>query len=167
MLRSKGIDGNLVETIREMLSMATMSDGKDSTRSNIGSMQGSTLSPLLFAFYINGMLEKLQQFSKTLALADDLVSECKGELMLSLTINMLEKNCKELGLRINKAKSGIMILRESQRQKFSGWNNYMGYPIVKTYKYLGIRMQDDGKLGTDLAHRKEIKQSLKKKMWLI
>ena len=80
---------------------------------------------------------------------------------------MLEKNCKELGLRINKAKSGIMILRESQRQKFSGWNNYMGYPIVKTYKYLGIRMQDDGKLGTDLAHRKEIKQSLKKKMWLI
>ena len=60
-----------------------------------------------------------------------------------------------------------MILRESQRQKFPGWSQFMGYPIVKTYKYLGIRMRDDGQLSTDLAHRKEVRQSLRQKMWLI
>ena len=60
------------------------------------------------------MLIELQEFSNTLALADDLVSECDGELMLSLTVTKLEKKCEKLGLRINKAKSGIMILRCSQ-----------------------------------------------------
>ena len=59
MMRDKGIDGNLVETIREMILIATMSDGTDNTTTSIGSMQGSTLSPLIFAFYINDMLEEL------------------------------------------------------------------------------------------------------------
>ena len=38
MMRDKGIDGNLVETIREMLLIATMSDGTDNTTTSIGSM---------------------------------------------------------------------------------------------------------------------------------
>ena len=58
-MRSKGIDGNLVETIREMLDMAVMSDGNQDAKTSIGSMQGSTLSPMLFAFYINDMLGEL------------------------------------------------------------------------------------------------------------
>jgi hypothetical protein len=37
-MRSKGIDGNLVETIREMLGMATMSDDTETVRTSIGSM---------------------------------------------------------------------------------------------------------------------------------
>ena len=37
-LRSKGIDGNLVETIREMLSMAKLSDGINETSTTIGSL---------------------------------------------------------------------------------------------------------------------------------
>ena len=153
-MRNKDIDGNIVETIREMLDMAVMSDGIDETKTSVGSMQGSCLSPLLFAYYINDMLKELQANSHTLALADDLVSQCDGELQLNWTINLLEKKCKELGLTINKKKSGIMILRESQRQKFKDWKSCKGYPVVKMYKYLGIRMKDDGKLDMDIEHRK-------------
>ena len=35
------------------------------------------------------------------------------------------------------------------------------------YKYLGIRMRDDGSLSTDMEHRKQTKMNLKKKLWLI
>ena len=80
----------------------------------------------MFAFYINEMLGKLQQHSDTLALADDLVSHCDGELALYQTITILEQNCKKLGLQINKAKSAILILRDTQKQKF-GWISYRGY----------------------------------------
>ena len=114
-MRNKGIDGNITETLREMLSMAVMSDGRMETKTSIGSMQGSTLSPLLFAFYINDMLNELQEASMTLALADDLISYVKGEAELRKCIDILERNCVDLGLSINKQKSGIMILRESQR----------------------------------------------------
>ena len=112
-MRDKNIDGNLVETLREMLDMAQMSDGGKSTKTSIGSMQGSTLSPLLFAFYINDMLTELQRHSDSLALADDLVSHCDGDLALFQTITILERNCRELGLSINKSKSAVVILRDS------------------------------------------------------
>ena len=49
-----------------------------------------------------------------------LVSHCDGELALYQTITILEQNCKKLGLQINKAKSAILILRDTQKQKF-GW----------------------------------------------
>ena len=120
-MRNKNIDGNLVETIREMLNMATMSDGRNTTKTSIGSMQGSCLSPLLFAYYINDMLKEMQANAYTLALADDLAAHCDGELRLTWTINLLEKHCRHLGLKINKAKSGIMLLRVSQRQKYPEW----------------------------------------------
>ena len=38
---------------------------------------------------------------------------------------------------------------------------------MKMYKYLGIRMRDDGQMSTDLDHRKQTKISLRKKLWLI
>ena len=59
------------------------------------------------------MLEELQQVSKTYALADDLVSAAEDEPKLYKTIEILERNCEQLGLKINKAKSGIMIIKDT------------------------------------------------------
>jgi hypothetical protein len=95
------------------------------------------------------------------------VSVAKGERSLYKTIEILERNCKALGLSINKAKSGIMIVKRSQRERHTDWNNRMGYPIVSNYKYLGVMMLDDGTLRQDLEKRKKTQLHMESKMWLI
>ena len=59
-----------------------------------------------------------------------------------------------------------MILRESQRQKHK-INMIKGYPLVTTYKYLGVHMRNDGKLKDDMKYRRDVKNKIQQKMWIL
>ena len=76
---------------------------------NNGVLQGSLIS-MLFNLYINDLIKELNQNSyEILAYADELCILCEGKNQL---LNVFKKIWSELnGIKINKKKSGIMILK--------------------------------------------------------
>ena len=75
---------------------------------NNGVLQGSLISPMLFN--LNDLIKELNQNSyEILAYADELCILCEGKNQL---LNVFKKIWSELnGIKINKKKSGIMILK--------------------------------------------------------
>jgi len=65
------------------------------------------------------------------AFADDIAIVAKSESELDAVICKLEK-LQEF-ISINKAKSGILPMRKTRRE-----GQIRGFPVVKSYKYLGI-----------------------------
>lgn len=82
-------------------------DGKSIT-TNVGVVQGGVTSPLTFAIMIDEMIRNLNKITSTLALADDIVCLCKGELILNRVINALTTECQNFNFEINKKKSAIL-----------------------------------------------------------
>ena len=94
---------------------------------NTGLQQGCVLSPLLFSLYINGAVKKLKEERcgvecggetiPGLLFADDtclMVSDSAG---LRKSLDMLVEWCKEWGVKINVAKSGVMHIRNKKAER--------------------------------------------------
>ena len=91
-----------------------------------GVRQGSVLSPLLFAVYLDGLLSELVEcgvgcywknlFAGCLCYADDIVllAPCPSALRIMLNICCKYASCH--GLEFNKAKSQLICFRHSARQ---------------------------------------------------
>ena len=94
---------------------------------------------MLFDLYINDLINELDKNSfEVLAYADDLCVLCDGRNQLYNVIKIIDKRSILNGIKINKNKSGIMILINDIKEK----DNIEGYPIIKEYKYLGILIND-------------------------
>ena len=101
---------------------------------NNGVLQGSLISPMLFN--LNDLIKELNQNSyEILAYADELCILCEGKNQL---LNVFKKIWSELnGIKINKKKSGIMILKGNEDRI-----EIEGYRVIKEYNYLGITIND-------------------------
>ena len=83
--------------------------------------------------------------------ADHLAVVCYNENHLKKVIQSIGGWSQENGLNINKNKSEIIqILGKKQRKQITT-KNINGIPIVQTYKYLGIHINDQ----TSLEHHYE------------
>ena len=73
-------------------------------------LQGSLISPMLFN--LNDLIKELKQNSyEILAYPDDLYILCEGINQLFNILNKTEKWRELNGIKVNKKKSGIMILK--------------------------------------------------------
>ena len=88
--------------------------------------------------YINDLIIKLNENAyEVLSYADDLAIIVEGRSSLN---NILDKWSIENGIKINKLKSGIMLIKGTENDEY-----IRDYPVIKKYKYLGMLINN--KLG--------------------
>jgi hypothetical protein len=75
---------------------------------------------------------------------------------LQQTISTIETWSELNGIKVNKSKSAIIRVRRDKRTRPPQSNSYCGYPVVNSYKYLGLQIDSDLTLTTE-------KQDMKKK----
>ena len=62
---------------------------------------------------------------------------------------------------LNKKKSGVLRFQK-KREKYADKEEYLGFPIVKSYKYLGIWIDENLNFQEHIKHiEKKIKKSMK------
>lgn len=118
-------------------------------KTNLGVKQGCILSPLLFALFLNDIVDVLEggclvagNRIKVLMYADDIVIVSPSRTGLQLMINQLEEYCDNWNLKVNLTKSKIMVFRKGGKLSQNDRWSFKGQlvEIVNSYKYLGVTM---------------------------
>lgn len=128
-----------------------------------GVKQGCILSPILFALYLNDLAEALpggvnvvDEPIKILLYADDIVILSDSPNILQNMIDKLYTYCNIWSLKVNLAKSKILIFRSGTRISNNLKWNYGedDIEIVNNYRYLGMD------LNFNLSFKKHIENKL-------
>ncbi|XP_073842692.1 uncharacterized protein [Musca autumnalis] len=128
-----------------------------------GVKQGCILSPILFSLYVNdlpnvlpGGVNVANCCIKILLYADDIVLLADSPKELQKMINALEQYCFQWSLKVNLAKSKIMVFRKGTRvpANLNFYYNSQVIEIVNNYKYLGV----------DVAYNLSFKKHLRNKL---
>ena len=157
-LVKNGVNGKMFRCIKSMYSNvkckvrsgASLSDCINCTA---GVKQGDICSPILFSIYINELTLEICRYGKhganwyaellelfILLLADDVMLMSETVVGLQNQLNYLCKVSTELQLKVNMAKSNIIVFRKggylAAREHWVC--NGVEMPVVNVYKYLGI-----------------------------
>ena len=136
----------------------------DTFTCGMGVRQGENLSPLLFAFYVNDLQEKLidcncnyldfddhflNVYLKILVLmyADDTVILCDSETNMNQALTALHSYCSDWKLKVNCDKTKIVVFSRGQVQT-NRYNFQLGgedIEVVSEYKYLGVLFNYNGR----------------------
>ena len=135
----------------------------DSWKVGNGVRQGGILSPLLFGFYIDSVLEEISGMSEgcdlfgyksnVICYADDFLLLAPSASGLQILINTFEKRINSLCLKVNALKSNSIVFRSNKSGEGGQYNVTLGgfrLTQVNSCKYLGIILCDNGDLGMDL-----------------
>ncbi|KAL4219933.1 hypothetical protein ACF0H5_020345 [Mactra antiquata] len=151
-----GIDGKFLRIIRDMYSQVKVcvkgcKSFSDFFYCTIGLKQGESLSPLLFALFINDLELYLQQDSKcglqlndiTLILmlfADDMVLFANSIPDLQNSLDLLHTYCLTWGLEVNTEKTKVIVFRNRGplKQDEKWYYNGKTLDVVNNFCYLGI-----------------------------
>ncbi len=119
-----------------------------------GVRQGDSLSPTLFAIYINDLVEEMKNKDTgilvgglripLLLYADDIVILSENDVKAQEQLDIMTTWCKKWKMSINAKKSQIVHVRNPQRKRssteLSCCDQVLKY--VPTYKYLGFLMHE-------------------------
>ena len=155
-LISNGIDGKFYNSIKAMFLNTTSCVKLNGTLNSwfpvsSGVRQGDSISPTIFAFFINDLAEGLKRLHKgvnfnnheicCLLYADDIMLMSESEEDLQIMLDFVH----EWRLRINYAKSNVMHFRNKGKD-CSSFNFHIGNQMVdytNVYRYLGIHMHEN------------------------
>ena len=120
-----------------------------------GVRQGSVLSPLLFCFYINEIIDKISEMNygclftslkfNILCYADDIALIAPSSFGLQQLIDRLCSLLTELDLKINKDKCAYIIFKKQRNITLNSKIYLLGSEVkrVSEFKYLGIFLSED------------------------
>ena len=119
----------------------------------IGVKQGDTISPTLFAIYINDLAEELKRSGVGVRLdggfqvpclfyADDIVLLAETEADLQDLLNIVNLWCSKWRLEVNLLKTNIMHVRKNQVQRTMFEFKFEGKKVefCDQYRYLGVTL---------------------------
>ena len=169
-LLSYNIDGKIYKCIKSLYNhplscIKVNSYTTDWFETENGVRQGDSLSPTLFAIFINDLAKEINNLNigipagdrkvSILLFADDIVILGENEPDLQTLLSFVNAWCKNWRLKINMDKTKIVHYRKKRKRKtqFTFMLNEQ-IEIVNTYKYLGIYLDehlDFNKTGDILA----------------
>ena len=123
----------------------------------IGLHQGSSLSPYLFTLVLEVLTEHIQEpVPWCMLFADDIVLMGESREDLNKKLELWREALEVYGLRISRSKTEYMECKFSLRRENSNIEVKIGENIlrkVKSFKYLGCIIQDNGEIEHDVNHR--------------
>ena len=140
-MKLKGYSTEIINAIKVIYSSARMRLNTLQKYINVnrGVLQGGILSPWLFNIYIDDLVTSLKTVSfEVLAYADDLAVICKNKAELNKVIDLLEGWATSNEIAVNRKKSGILVIDNDRNDM----HHHRGYPVKMTYKYLGIKLNN-------------------------
>ena len=193
-LLSYNINGKLLTVIRQMYNRAKSCIKKDNMISeyflcNIGVRQGDTLSPLLFALFINDFNQYISTAYRGLNIvqscysslndedivllklfvllyANNTIILAENEKELQLALDKVHQYCTMYKLSVNIAKRKIIVFSRGKVRRFSSFKyGFDVIEVVSDYVYLGITMNYNNKF--DKAMKKQFDQGRKAQFSLL
>jgi Reverse transcriptase (RNA-dependent DNA polymerase)/Endonuclease-reverse transcriptase len=158
----QGLPENVIGTLRALFDYNTSivalngATSEEISHEN-GLLQGSLLSPILYASYINAMGKELtEKFTDTipsnLFYADDIALVADNHLTLQRKLEICEKHSKELGFTYNIGKCAIVASNSRRTFRLQGVN----IPRTNIFTYLGHAFDHKGfREDEHLKHMKE------------
>ena len=153
-LESLGLEGKMLKVIQDLYTSNTASVRvgqyeSDTFLINSGVMQGSTLGPILFAIFINDLLNQLHCSKlgacvggvtvSSLGFADDIVLVADSESKMQELIDICETWSSRNGMCFNVTKCKVMVLNGANEQRI--WKLFdQTLEVKKLYKYLGVTL---------------------------
>lgn len=135
------IKAEIINTLKLLLSSLRLMITQDKTKTEInqnrGVGQGMKSSPAVFNLYMNDLIDMLERIaSTTLGYADDLSNLTNSIETLRKLINLIRKWGEQNEILLNNSKSGVIIIEGNN----NNWqmDSIEGIPIVESYKYLGV-----------------------------
>ena len=180
---STGVNGKILDVIKSLYKNAKSyvqhADSKsDIFECQVGVRQGDSLSPLLFAIYLNDLnlflsnratgLEDISSeisssltgdldiYLKLLLLlyADDTVIFGEDPSSLQNSMDALNDYCKLWKLKINTAKTKIVIFSRGKVRNFpTFYLNNISIEVVYEYKYLGVMFNYNGRFSKAIVQQ--------------
>ena len=123
----------------------------------IGLHQGSSLSPYLFTLVLEVLTEHIQEpVPWCMLFADDIVLMGESREDLNKKLELWREALEVYGLRISRSKTEYMECKFSLRRENPNIEVKIGENTlrkVKSFKYLGCIIQDNGEIEHDVNHR--------------
>lgn len=147
-----GVNDRLVRALRNFFDETNLNVDEERVDTNIGVVQGGITSPLTFNVIIDPLIRELNRHGTCYALADDLVVHAKSEKQLRKIAETLMSETAKLSLEVSKEKSAVMEIQRGYRRLLNRPQAY-GFPVVQSYKYLGVVITGKLQFEEDLAAR--------------
>lgn len=159
-----------IESIYADNKMYIRKDNSQSTEFpiNDGLRQGGVLSPTLFIIVMDDVMKEVKKKVKTtqigyynltpteishLAFADDLMICAPTEKDLQNNLVIWEKALKNNNIRINTTKTKEMVFNNKNNSTTNIKLNEEKIEQVNSFKYLGVHIQNDGNMETEINNR--------------
>lgn len=176
-LEKRGISRKLIQIIKNIYSFnknRVISHNRSSKTFNIktGLRQGGSLSPVLFAIFMDEILKECTKRTKKFhvgyrnmqrveisecAFVDDVIVIAGREKDLQGSMEIWNEVIKEFGMEVNKIKTKVMVVGEPEDINIE--LDGIKMEQVKSYRYLGVELNEDG--GQNLEINRRIENTMK------